>query len=84
MPAVRGTRAVRSKPSIVAEHLVNYGSISEGTATIEYGRFRLADAIYKLRRSHRHLLPKGKDIVTETRKDANGQPYGVYKLVEAR
>jgi hypothetical protein len=83
MLAVRGTRAVRSKPSIVAEHLMKYGTISDGTAVLEYGRFRLSDAIYKLRRSHRHLLPAGKRIVTETRHDAHGQPYGVYRLVGA-
>ena len=79
----RGQRHTNSKPAITARHLIEYGHISQGSALIEYGQFRLSDAIYKLRRTHRHLIPKGKVIELRMRKDANNQPYGVYHLVAA-
>jgi hypothetical protein len=73
----------RSQPwvEIVAQHLIIRGHISEGTALIEYGRFRLSDAIYRLRTSQSHLLPPGKEIVTIHKQDTQGNRYGEYHLV---
>lgn len=68
-------------PEIVANHLKVRGHISEGTALIEYGRFRLGDAVYRLRTTHSHLLPEGMEIVTIHKQDTQGNPYGEYHLV---
>jgi hypothetical protein len=60
------------------------GHISEGSALIEYGRFRLADVIHRLRTDRADLIPEGKEIVTVHKQDTQGQPYGEYHLVETR
>lgn len=65
----------------VVEHLKSRGHISEGSALVEYGRFRLGDAIFRLRTSHSHLLPEGKEIVTIHKTDTKGDRYGEYHLV---
>lgn len=65
----------------VAAHLASRGHISEGTALIEYGRFRLADVIFRLRRERSDLLPEGMEIVTIHKTDTKGAPYGEYHLV---
>ena len=65
----------------VLSHLLTRGHISEGTALIEYGRFRLGDAIYRLRTSHAHLVPEDKEIVTIHKRDTQGNNYGEYHLV---
>lgn len=44
---VKGTRLVRSKPHLVAEHLQKHGRITEGHALIEYGRFSVAHAVWE-------------------------------------
>lgn len=75
-------RRTATWPEIVAAHLIARGHISEGSALIEYGRFRLGDAIFRLRTSHSHLLPEGKEIVTMHRQDTQGNRYGEYHLVE--
>ncbi|WP_079638071.1 hypothetical protein [Sphingopyxis flava] len=66
---------------IVASHLAVRGHISEGSALIEYGRFRLGDAIYRLRNEKAHLLPEGMEIVTIHKQDTQGNRYGEYHLV---
>lgn len=71
----------RSRIETVAAHLKSRGHISEGTATIEYGRFRLADVIHRLRNERTDLLPEGKEIVTIHKQDTQGNPYGEYHLV---
>lgn len=68
-------------PEVIAEHLKTRGHVSEGSSLIEYGRFRLSDAIYRLRTSHAHLLPTGMEIVTIHKQDTQGRPYGEYTLV---
>lgn len=65
----------------VLNHLLRRGHISEGTALLEYGRFRLGDAIYRLRTEHADLLPEGMEIVTVHKKDTQGNSYGEYHLV---
>ena len=74
-------RRQKNWTEIVAEHLAIRGHISEGTALIEYGRFRLGDAIYRLRNEKAHLLPPGKEIVTIHKQDTQGNRYGEYHLV---
>lgn len=74
-------RRTQSWPELVADHLVQRGHISEGSALIEYGRFRLGDAIFRLRTSHSHLLPAGMEIVTVHKQDTQGNRYGEYTLV---
>ena len=80
----RVNRRTQSRAEQVAEHLKSRGHISEGSALIEYGRFRLGDAIFRLRTSHRHLVPKGHEIITIHKQDTKGDRYGEYHLVPAQ
>ena len=73
--------ARKSRIETVAAHLVARGHISEGSSLIEYGRFRLADVIYRLRKERQDLLPEGMEIVTIHKQDTQGNPYGEYHLV---
>jgi hypothetical protein len=68
----------------VAAHLQVRGHISEGSAIIEYGRFRLSDVIHRLRHERPDLLPEGKEIVTVEKHDTQGNKYGEYHLVSKR
>lgn len=72
----------RSRVEVVADHLKTRGHISEGTALIEYGRFRLSDAIHRLRTDRKDLLPEGFEIVTLHKQDTQGNRYGEYTLVQ--
>lgn len=74
----------RSRVEIVADHLIQRGHISEGAAIVEYGRFRLADVIHRLRNDRTDLIPEGKEIVTVHKRDTQGNPYGEYHLVETK
>lgn len=65
----------------VVAHLKARGHISEGTAILEYGRFRLSDVIHRLRNDAAHLLPDGMEIITITKQDTKGDYYGEYHLV---
>ena len=65
----------------IAHHLVRRGHISEGSAIIEYGRFRLSDIIHRLRNQRPDLLPAGHVIVTIHKRDTQGNSYGEYHLV---
>lgn len=65
----------------VAAHLGSRGHISEGSALIEYGRFRLADVIHRLRNERSDLIPEGMQIVTVHKRDTQGNHYGEYHLV---
>lgn len=65
----------------VAAHLARRGHISEGSALIEYGRFRLADVIHRLRNERADLLPPGMEIITIHKTDTKGASYGEYHLV---
>lgn len=73
-----------SRIETVAEHLKQRGHISEGSALIEYGRFRLADVIHRLRNERSDLLPEGMEIVTIHKQDTQGNFYGEYTLVPTR
>lgn len=68
----------------VAAHLARRGHISEGSALIEYGRFRLSDVIHRLRNERPDLLPEGTEIVTVHKQDTQGNRYGEYHLVTKR
>lgn len=70
-----------SRVETVAAHLIQRGHISEGSALVEYGRFRLADVIHRLRNERADLLPKGHVIVTLHKHDTQGNAYGEYHLV---
>lgn len=72
----------QTKVELVASHLKARGHISEGSAYIEYGRFRLGDAIYRLRNERSDLIPSDMEIVTIHKKDTQGNPYGEYHLVQ--
>jgi hypothetical protein len=74
----------RSRIETVAEHLKQRGHISEGSALIEYGRFRLADVIHRLRTERSDLLPEGMEIVTIHKRDTKGDNYGEYTLVPTK
>lgn len=78
MPVLSGRR---SRVETVAEHLKQRGHISEGSALVEYGRFRLADVIHRLRTDRNDLVPVGMEIVTIHKRDTQGNPYGEYTLV---
>lgn len=73
-----------SRIETVALHLAQRGHISEGSALIEYGRFRLADVIHRLRNERTDLLPEGKEIITLHKRDTQGNPYGEYHLVTTK
>jgi hypothetical protein len=80
----RANKRALTRAEQVAAHLISRGHISEGSALIEYGRFRLGDAIFRLRTSHRHLLPEGYDIITMHKQDTKGDRYGEYHLVPSQ
>ena len=79
-----GLRRRATWAEIVAAHLLQRGHISEGSALVEYGRFRLGDAIFRLRNEKAHLLPTGKEIVTMHKQDTQGNHYGEYHLVDTK
>ncbi|EQB10398.1 helix-turn-helix domain-containing protein [Novosphingobium lindaniclasticum] len=70
-----------NKAVLVSRHLKKHGHISQGTATLEYGYFRLSDAILRLRNEDSDLIPDGHRIKTVMKRDASGHPYGEYQLV---
>lgn len=70
-----------SRVETVAQHLIQRGHISEGSALVEYGRFRLADVIHRLRTDRTDLIPEGKEIITIHKQDTQGNRYGEYTLV---
>lgn len=80
----RANRRTQTRTEQVAEHLKSRGHISEGSALIEYGRFRLSDAILRLRTTHRHLIPEGHEIITMHKQDTKGDRYGEYHLVPSQ
>lgn len=73
-----------SRVEIVANHLLKRGHISEGSALIEYGRFRLSDVIHRLRTDRSDLIPHGMKVVTIHKQDTQGNRYGEYTLVSSR
>lgn len=73
------SRPTRAKQTIT--HLSLLGRITDATARAQYGAYRLADAIYRLRTTRRDLVPQGKRIITVTREDLNGTPFAEYRLV---
>lgn len=74
----------RSRVEIVADHLITRGHISEGSALVEYGRFRLSDVIHRLRNDRADLVPPGMEIITIHKKDTQGNQYGEYHLVSTQ
>jgi hypothetical protein len=69
-----------NKAILVAKHLTSFGRISQASADAEYGKFRLSDAILRLRNEDADLIPAGKKIVTVMKRDASGHAYGEYQL----
>lgn len=65
----------------VIDHLVRLGRITDATARQQYGAFRLADAIYRLRGKRSNLVPAGFQIITVNREDLNRTPFAEYRLV---
>lgn len=65
----------------VIHHLIAHGRITDATARHQFGAFRLADAVYRLRTERSDLVPKGKRIVSVMREDLNGTPFAEYRLV---
>lgn len=74
-------RRAKTRVELVADHLKSRGHISEGSAFVEYGRFRLGAAIHRLRNGRRDLIPADMDIITIHKLDTKGDPYGEYHLV---
>lgn len=70
-----------NKAVLVAKHLISFGRISQASADAEYGKFRLSDAILRLRNEDNDLIPEGFRIKTAMKRDASGHPYGEYQLV---
>jgi hypothetical protein len=66
------------------DHLKAIGRITDATARAAYGSFRLADAVYRLRTSHRHLVPDTHTIITVPRHDVAGNLFAEYRLVDKR
>lgn len=74
--ATRPTRAGQ-----VIDHLIRTGRITDATARAQFGSFRLADAVYRLRNERSDLIPTGQTILTVPREDVNGTPFAEYRLV---
>jgi hypothetical protein len=71
-----------NKAILVAAHLKKFGRISQGSANMEYGQFRVSDAVLRLRNEDSDLIPRGKRIKTVMKRDASGNRYGEYQLVD--
>lgn len=71
----------KTRVQTVIEHLLDLGRITEATANHQYGRFRLADVIHRLRNERKDLVPKGFAILTVNREDRMGQQFAEYRLV---
>lgn len=63
----------RTQKDMVLDHLLTRGSITPLEALNEYGCFRLADVIYKLKKDGWHIMT---DMVTR-----NGKTFAEYRLV---
>lgn len=74
----------RTKPELVMDHLKVLGRVTDATARAAYGSFRLADAIYRLRTSHRDLVPETHSIITVPRYDVAGNLFAEYRLVDKK
>lgn len=70
----------KTKTELTIQTLIRKGHISEATGHAEHGRYRVADAIHRLRTSERHLVPAGMEIVTLPKEDSNGNRYGEWAL----
>ncbi len=70
-----------TRPQQVIHHLVAHGRITDATARHQFGAFRLADAIYRLRTDRTDLVPPDMGILTVPREDLNGTPFAEYRLV---
>jgi hypothetical protein len=70
-----------TRPQQVIHHLVAHGRITDATARHQFGAFRLADAIYRLRTDRADLVPLDMGILTVPREDLNGTPFAEYRLV---
>jgi len=69
-----------TRPQQVIDHLIAVGRITDATARAQYGSFRLADAIYRLRGRKRRLVPEGFKVITVERTDVNGTLFAEYRL----
>ena len=65
----------------VIHHLIAHGRITDATARHQFGAFRLADAVYRLRGERNDLVPHGFEIISVPREDLNGTPFAEYRLV---
>jgi hypothetical protein len=75
------TKTIRpTRPQQVIDHLIAVGRITDATARAQYGSFRLADAIYRLRGRLGRLVPAGFKIITVERTDVNGTLFAEYRL----
>lgn len=70
-----------TRPEQVIDHLIRVGRITDATARAQFGSFRLADAVYRLRTRLKGLIPNGQTIITVPREDVNGTPFAEYRLV---
>ncbi len=70
-----------TRPEQVIHHLKAHGRITDATARHQFGAFRLADAIYRLRTDRASLVPDGQGILTVPREDLNGTPFAEYRIV---
>lgn len=75
-------RRAQSRVELVIEHLKTRGHISEGSALVEYGRFRVSDVIHRLRNERADLVPAGQEIITIHKQDTQGNRYGEWHLVQ--
>ena len=72
-----------TRPQQVIDHLIAVGRITDATARAQYGSFRLADAVYRLRGRMRRLVPEGFKVITVERTDVNGTLFAEYRLTPA-
>ena len=70
-----------TRPEQVIHHLIAHGRITDATARHQFGAFRLADAIYRLRGDRKALVPADFKVISVIREDLNGTPFAEYRLV---
>jgi hypothetical protein len=70
-----------TKAELTIRTLKAKGHISEVTGSAEHGRYRVSDAIYRLRGRDSDLVPPGMEIITVEKVDSNGNTYGEWQLV---
>lgn len=73
----------RTREEQVMSIMAAKGHISEATGLAELGRVQVGSAIWRIKNKKPHLIPEGKLIASVEKRDAQGNRYVEWRLVEA-